>query len=166
MTEPDPDQLSPAGQARCASMLGELVSTMERTHRGRRQRRRALAVTASVAVVALAVRVVVWPGSDGTVTPRFVEAPPVPSLSVEDEPHVLERYLVTPRPLVTRMVPTDPDVLGRYRADPRKGYVRLDDDALLEVLASIRRPAGLIRIGDTVRLTAAVTDAELGFERQ
>ena len=44
----------------------------------------------------------------------------------------------------------------------RAGLIReIDDAELIEILAEIGRPAGLIRTGSSVRLTEAVTDAEL-----
>ena len=46
----------------------------------------------------------------------------------------------------------------------RTGLIRQIDDAeLIEILAEIDRPAGLIRTGSSIRLTEPVTDADLGL---
>ena len=46
----------------------------------------------------------------------------------------------------------------------RTGLIRQIEDAeLIEILAEIDRPAGLIRTEGSIRLTEAVTDAELGL---
>ncbi len=111
-------------------------------------------------------------------TPRL--APPIPPARTTALGHVTLRrakpdlrcYVQTPdvksdrRPrCVTITVQTDQSNLGRYRAEPPRSIVRMDDRVLIETLASINRPAGLIRFGDRLRLSAPVTDADLGIRQ-
>jgi hypothetical protein len=55
--------------------------------------------------------------------------------------------------------------MEQYRAKPTGRTTRLDDAMLIETLASIHRPAGLIHFGDQVRLSAPVTDEELNLQQ-
>ncbi|HUU82431.1 MAG TPA: hypothetical protein VM243_02900 [Phycisphaerae bacterium] len=159
MTDQPPEALSPTGRDRREAMLDELVRTMERTHRNRRTRRRVLGTTAVVCLLLLLVRLALpeasTPGSEPQITRNDatvsdpIEPPPAPR-----------------RPaVVTVLVQTDPSVLDRFRAQPTHRVVRIDDSQLVATLASINRPAGLIRFGDSLRLSTAVTDADLGLKR-
>jgi hypothetical protein len=68
--------------------------------------------------------------------------------------------------VVIATVRTDPTIVQRYRAQPAESQViRLTDQSLLDTLASIHRPAGLIYRDDRVVLSAPVTDEELGLRR-
>lgn len=157
MSDPESDRLSPAGHARREAMLGELLEVVKRTQRARRLRRRATIVGGCAGLVLLCV-VFNWPGAPGparqmanlsTGQPtdlRLVEAPRTPAC-------------------ITSIVKTDVSVLVRYRAVPEPVVVRMDDRMLVQTLASIGRPAGLIRFGDDVRLSRPVTDAELNLNQ-
>ena len=61
-----------------------------------------------------------------------------------------------------RLVRTDPTIVERWSASPPGRIIRADDGALLDALSAVGRPAGLIRTGGTVRLTAQVADVEVG----
>ena len=158
MNESPDGQLSQVGRARREEMLGELVEVMERTHRARRVRRRALATGGSALVLAIFMYLVLPRVSQNPPVPDFVENTPqrVPApIGVQAEP---QRTTV-----LTKVITSDPSVLERLRADPPQAVIRMNDRMLLDALASIDRPAGLIRLGDDIRLSAPVTDAELGL---
>ncbi len=155
MNDPPIEPLSPAGQARRQAMLDELVAAMELTHRRRRTRRRLLG-GAGCMCLALALVWLLWTGASGPSHERqFADQPDAP---FSDSPtKEVQRHLA----YVSHIVHTDPTVLERCRARPTGSVLRIDDRTLLAGLASINRPAGLIRIGGQVRLSAPVTDAEL-----
>ena len=159
MNDPQPEVLSPAGLARREAMLDELVEVVKRTRRTRRLRRRMLATGGCAALILM----LIWLGLPGafvhTEAPQFAEdIPSRPTGAAPDES-------AKRRAPVTVLIKTDPTVVERYRAGPTGRIVQMDDRMLLESLAAIDRPAGLIRFGDQVRLSAAVTDAELGLRR-
>ena len=155
MSDQQTDLLSPAGQDRREAMLDELVEAMERRHSRRRTRRRAL--TAGTGVFVLFA--LLWLALPGLLAPG-------------DKPQVKDQLddaripdPITPPRCTVAIVPTDPGILKRYRAEPTGAVVRMDDGLLLQTLASINRPAGLIRMGDRVLLSAPVTDAELNLSQ-
>jgi hypothetical protein len=155
MTHEPEGTLSAAGERRRDAMLGTLVDEMKALHRRRRARRRiAGAATLAVLAIGLTVTFTVLPTAGPPAEPPtvIVEAPAPGDIA----PAVAATGITVVR--------TDPDILDRYRAAPvdRSGIIPLDDDALLVVLASMDRPAGLIRRGDHTWLTTEVTDAGLG----
>jgi hypothetical protein len=157
MNEDPREPLSPAGQARRAAMLGELLEAMQQTQRQRRARRRVLAAGGCACVLGI----VVWAVSVNVLRPAASER-------VASNPLDAEQRTTLPLPAarpacVTTIVQTDPSVLERCRPAPTDRVVWIDDTTLLRTLASVNRPTGLIRIGDRVRLSAPVTDAELGL---
>lgn len=160
MSEPQSEpleQLSSAGLARREVMLGELVGVMKRTHRGRRVRRRLLATGGGVCLVFLLIRLALLGASDPSDPARIAENPTGSS-------EVVYPAEAPSRPAsITVIVKTDASILERCRAEPTQRIVRMDDSMLLETLASINRPAGLIRYGGQTRLSTPVTDAELGI---
>lgn len=185
MTESANEALSRAGEMRREAMLDDLLDVMARTQRARRTRRRTIAATATICVSVLAVWVVgpfsgvdsnerVSPiadnglGRDPTTT-KFAPAPHAIGTNLAGDPGHLQRRVAPPAPVnravVIRTVRTDPSIVERYRATSVDRAVRLDDEALIDTLASIHRPAGLIRFGDRVALSAPVTDAQLGMDR-
>ena len=159
MNDPQPEVLSPTGLARREAMLDELVEVVKRTRRTRRMRRRMLATGGCAALILM----VIWLGVPGafvrTDAPQFAEdSHSRPTGAAPDVP-------AKRRASVTVVIKTDPTVVERCRARPTGRIVQMDDRMLLETLAAIDRPAGLIRFGDQIRLSAAVTDAELGLRR-
>lgn len=58
-------------------------------------------------------------------------------------------------------VSTDESILQRMRPEASPIVMRINDRELLQTLVQIGRPAGLIRIGDRLALSAPVTDDEL-----
>ena len=159
MNDPRSEPLSPAGLARREAMFDELVEVMTRTHRARRTRRRMLAIGGCTGLLLLLIRLSLPVASTPTKAPQIADGPPQRSTGnvIDNSPEH--------RACVTVLVQTDPAVVERYRARPTGRIVRMDDRMLLETLASIHRPAGLIRFGDRIRLSAAVTDAESGLKR-
>ena len=141
MNEQDRSSLSDAGQVRREAMLGEIVAQMQRLHRRRRAQRTA-AASACMVVLLIGLSLLAMPAREpATDSPPMVKAPePAPKTSIV-------------------FVRTDPSVLQRFAARPTSRTVLLDDEALLDELAAMNRPAGLIRVGDRVWLTADVVDA-------
>jgi len=171
MTDRHDDALSPAGQSRREAMLARLVDSMGAIHRRRRTRRRALVGSA------LAIAVVAWwipamPTMDEVEPIQVVSAPSTPSRGARDPAPQAMRSAriktVRTRPdLVARYQPrTDKPALIRHVAASEPVAVEIIGDTLLiEVLAGIDRPAGLVRTEGKVWLTAAVTDADLEAAR-
>ena len=133
--------------SRKSAMLGELLDDMERVHRRRRAMRRVRSAGGAL-VILLALVVLLLPepatriepgDSDGT---NRIVAEAAPRSTVE-------------------IIRTDPGVLDRYAARPATRVRIIDDDELLAELAAMNRPAGLIRMGGEVRLTADVVDPPL-----
>lgn len=137
-------------------MLAELTEAMGRIHGRRRRARRAIAGAAVVALIAIAI-LVVHPLLSTTRLPREYVAGSGDRLI--DSPTVVPDIPAGPR-LIT-IVRTDPAVLDRLGANPTSSAVILDDRSLLAALKAIDRPTGLIRFGNEVHLTAAVTDRDL-----
>jgi hypothetical protein len=116
-------------------MLQDLAVAMERHHRRRLAQRR-IALPIAVALLAA--------GAIWAMTPRRPHSQVVERAPIEIE------TLRAPRPAAEiAFVETDPAILERFL---------IDDDALIETLALIDRPAGLIRCGQRAWLTADVTD--------
>ena len=140
MNEHDQSPLSDAGRARREAMLGELITQMQRLHRRRRVERTAAASACLVALL-IGLSLLAMPArGPATHLPRVAETPkPAADASIE-------------------IVRTDPSVLQRFAARTTSRAILLDDEALLDELAAMGRPAGLIRSGDRVWLTADVID--------
>ncbi|MCA9290787.1 MAG: hypothetical protein KDA25_06640 [Phycisphaerales bacterium] len=146
---PDPHaatspELSAAGAARRERMLEDILGDMVARHRRRRVRRRAI----GAAMVVIALAVVVAP---------LVRTPPAPMST--PSPSLARQADASVR---IRIVQSDPDVVARLAAPSSPGLVRrIDDDELVRTLVEVHRPAGLIRVGTEVRLSAAVTGVDL-----
>jgi hypothetical protein len=97
--------------------------------------------------------------SDQAQGPQIAEDKTEPTATVPDN------QAQPQRPCAVAIIETIPGVLERHRAKPTGKVTRIDDAALVATLASINRPAGLVRIGDRVWLTAPVTDAELTVDQ-
>lgn len=150
-------QLSPAGRSRREAMLSDLTGMMRRTHRARKLRRRTVGAAAlGLAIVAAARLAFV-----GLHRPESV-----PSLTEKVFPAPLQSSEVnlTSQCVISR-VATDPAILDRLRARPSGQPALLDDHALITALAQLDRPAGLIRTHNSIRLSAPVTNAELGLKQ-
>ena len=141
-----PNDLSDSGRARRDAMLPLLEAAVVREGRRRRVRR---SVARGVATAALFILVGValvntWPTSHrpGGLRDDLTDGPPDPLITI---------------------VQIDPGALGRYTfiADIDPGDYIVDDKEFVAALAAIGRPAGLIRSEGKIRLTHAVTDAEL-----
>ena len=159
MNDRQSEALSPAGLARREAMLDELIDAVKRTHRTRRLRRQLLAAGGCACLLL----VLVWLALLGASIPgdvrQFAEdSPDHPTGAMAENPP--ERQVC-----VTEVIQTDPTVLERYRARPTGRIMRMDDHVLLDTLAAIGRPAGLIRFGHRIRLSAPVTDVALGLRQ-
>jgi hypothetical protein len=138
MSEQDRSSLSETGRARREAMLGELVGQMQRLHHRRRVQRTASA-SACMVVLLIGLSLLAMPARrPATHLPRVAQTPkPAADASIE-------------------IIRTDPSILERFAARPTSRAILLDDEALLDELVAMGRPAGLIRSGDRVWLTADV----------
>jgi hypothetical protein len=130
------------------------------------------------------------PGGDGGSAPT----PPEPAKSAEfihgvrivrTDPSIVDRWRaaaptgaavmtpgvpVAPSGVVIRTVTTVGTSLADFAPDPaamaRVTIRALSDEELIDALAAIGRPAGIIRMGGKVWLSAAVTDEEIEKERE
>ena len=141
------DNLSPKGAARREAMLGDLTAAMTKLHRRRRVRR----MTASGATVALLCIVLF----------RTLQLPLDGTKTASTPPPVRGWTPVEEAPTRTVIVQTDHDIVVRLLASPPAIVTRIDDNQLIRTLIEIGRPAGLIRFGDRVALSAPVTDQEI-----
>ncbi len=139
-------ELSPAGRARREAMLEELLAAVGGELRRKRRRRR----VAGIACLLLFLCGGAWMAISLTNS----------GASRQFDRGSIAGHTVT-GPIIVR-VDTNPQVIDRYRAaQPRRLVERVNDEELLRALTAIDRPAGLVRIGDEVRLTVHVTDDEL-----
>lgn len=157
MDETRREALTPTGIARRDAMLIELVQVAQRRHRTRRIRRRFVTGAVVLAVAILSVRF----GS-----PTALETRRSPQMATSSPYRTGRTNAVgadRARRCIVQRVPTRVGTVERLRAQPTERIVRMDDALLLETLASVYRPSGLIRVGEGVRLSTPVTDAQLGF---
>ena len=142
MNERSQQQPAPIDDAQREAMLGDLVARMKRMHRARRLR----GTAAAAACLLLMIVVLGLPAAairrTEPVRPLVSQPPPPPAAAG------------------VRIVRTDPAVLDRYTAASSTNAVIINDETLLRELARIDRPAGLIRMGDRVWLTADVVGAD------
>jgi len=138
------ETLSDAGAARRDAMLRELQRAVVRRRRLRTALRSSAGLLTVTTILAL---VILYDRPSSELAPK--ESPPsFPVLTsvhlkiVHDEPGIVARHLVETRPI-------DPKII-------------LDDDALLESLAAIGRPTGLIRVQGKLILTEKVADEPPG----
>ena len=144
------DQRQPLTESERAgldAMLAPLQRRVAGAARARRFRRRAVGAVAVMALVAVV----------ATFALR-APTPPTPTLA----PPIAKRTA----PLQIEYVQTDPTSVERIAvtgAVDLSAYT-IDDTQLLDTLASIDRPAGLVRTAEGVSLTRPVTDLELGSD--
>ena len=172
MNDPQRDNLSAMGESRRQAMLGELVESMDTLHRRRRVRRR-VGAGVGFGAAALALVVLAGPSIFRSVPVRVADFQPSPSserdgLELDD----------SPRRVVIEIIQTRPEIVAQYvsrlstpmhvqHVSPRLTSVVevIGDQELLQRLAQMDRPTGLVRADGKVWLTAPVTDAELESAR-
>ena len=147
------NQLSDAGQARRDAMLGELISVMEQHHRRRKLRRSVAACGAAALLVACGLY---YAASANTNVPAMSQQIAQHTLAGDCEVESqIEPAIAAVH--ITR-VETEPGIADRYRAEASNMVVCVNDVELLETLRRFDRPAGLVRMGGEVFLTASVVD--------
>jgi hypothetical protein len=134
MNEPHTDdpitrELSPEGAVRRDAMLAGLMDDMRRVHVRRRARRRMVYTTT--------------PATPPIAGQLGGAADPPPQLQASDRLAAIIEFVRT----------SD----GTHQSGAAN-IVLIDDDQLLDALASINRPTGLVRAGGRVWLTDAVAD--------
>jgi hypothetical protein len=139
MNEHEMTTLSDRGRERRDAMLDELRGSMRDLHRTRRMRRSAIAVVASLTILVV-LAIIALPGPTAL----------TPGTTARIEPAEAPAVRIT-------IVQTDPTILARYAATPTPRVRMLDDEALLDALDALGRPAGLVRSGGRAWLTANVT---------
>lgn len=146
------DALTDAGRSRRDAMLSELQDAVVREGRRRRARKSAGRVAGTMLLLALFCFTLV----------RTRPGPTNLPIARIDQPTRAE----TPRDQFVSFLETVPGALDRHRIDTKVelGDYIVDNRELVSTLAAIGRPAGLIRTQGGIRLTAAVTDAEMARE--
>ncbi len=152
--EPQNAGLTSAGIERRAEMRAALLDAFATLHRARRRRRRASAGLALLALFGatawLAAHLTNPPAPDAAVTRADPQTPPM-LVEVVDGP-------VPPAIVEFALVAAAEGSLVRT-IDPGPSIVEvISDDQLVQTLAEMNRPAGLIAVGGRVRLTSPVTD--------
>lgn len=143
-------RLSPLGAARREQMLGELKVEMRRMHAARRTRKVLALNAVALAGIIGAFAVFSQPRSPtpSTVTPGVARF----------DPQGEQPTFAAPAFVITRES-TPSDLMDKYAVrTPATTAESLSDAELLAALASIDRPAGLVRTGDRVWLTRDVAD--------
>lgn len=141
------EPLSGAGRARRDALLPVLEAAVVREGRRRRVRRYAMRSATAAVLLAVGVGLVAnWPSSQNQrlAGRGSAEGPREAAgrvVTLHSRPGVLDRYVVA-----TSFNPAD---------------YTMDDRTLVDTLAAIGRPAGLIRVSGRIRLTNPVTDLEL-----
>lgn len=138
--------LSEKGRHRREAMLVSLEEQMRAIHRRRRLRKRAMIVGAPLAAVAALAAVFAIPphgpgqGPDSVGSDELAQRPASPAMIVE-------------------FIQTDPSIAERYRVAAQGHSIAiLSDHALLDALAQLGRPAGLVQSGDHAWVTRDVAD--------
>jgi hypothetical protein len=153
----DQIQLSEAGLKRREQMLHELLDDLKTVQRRRRIRRNATLTGAPLIVIGTALAIWLMIGGKSALAPPH-DSPLVQNDLIEPGTnHVAPPLPKNPRVNV-EFVQTDSRIVERYRAAGQPKVVMLDDASLLDALAQINRPAGLIRSQGRAWLTADVTD--------
>lgn len=143
--------LSPVDRERRAAMRGEMIDAFVALHRSRRIHRRVAGAVAGFTLMAGSAWVGAW------LTGRPVVSP-APSLT--DAVPLIETIetAATGNAIEFAFV-TDSDAsLVRYVDGSSSMVQTIDNATLIETLAEMNRPAGLIEMGGTVRLTRNVVD--------
>ena len=159
MNEPTQhESLSAEGQARRDAMLGELLVDMSQVHRRRRRvRAGAFSSIAAALILAGVLRVGLFESGKLPIAANVDKDGDLPMsaapISADPAPSRSESGIV--------WVSTDVTILARMTSAPAPIVVYINDAELLETLVHIGRPAGLIRFGDRLALSAPVTDEEL-----
>jgi len=143
-------------------MLGELLGELSRVRRRRAARGRAVAGMATMLAVIGLIWTAMRPGEGRRARSDAARISGVEVRIVVTDPGILARLCVD----ADGILPHSPGDRSRgHSVDggaPSADVVVevLDDDRLLSELAAIGRPVGLVRIGDSVRLTSGVADPE------
>lgn len=137
-----------------SKMLAGLLAEVDATRHRRLVRRRGVGAAVLLLVALAAALTARW-----SISPRGAG----PGMLVAHQPvaptNSIETIRTDAAPLASWNIGTDPALLARAEAPStpiRSEW--LDDEALLTLLASIGRPAGLVRSGGMAWLTADVTD--------
>ena len=147
--------LSADGITRRDSMLGDLVQAMRGVH-ARRRTRRKIGAAAIMAVISISAIVLAQSQRVRPTTTAVVSGPTNRVLPNDHATPVLDPVLDM------AIVKTEAGIAERYRAGASTtSIVRIDDQTLVQALAGIDRPAGLVRCGHQAWLTQPVSDADL-----
>jgi hypothetical protein len=151
---PGVKRLSDAGLERRERMLDELLGEMQRVHRNRRVRRRAALIAIPAVLIAVTIAWQWLPLSHiGEADSNSVARVPTENPGSRSDPAI-----APPTSVVVSVVRTSETVLDRYRASSPPHAHTITDDELLETLAALDRPTGIIRAGERVWLTRPVSD--------
>ena len=153
MTSDQQEPLSRQGEARREAMLGELTGAMSRLHRGRRILRSVTSAAAIALIFDGVFRYADFGARESGMTLTTPVQVPSPTLPQPDAGTIV-------------FVHTDSTIQERYRVSPPSIIVLMDDAQLLKTLVEVGRPAGLIRIGERLAFSTAVTDDDLRVQQE
>lgn len=159
-----PLPLSAAGRARRDAILHAAVQELRVTQARRRRRRRfaAAAVWCAVITVSAMAAMTISDRSRTDVVTRAVAQHPRDESQSESQPRAPQQPRAHQAAVRIVQVHTRPDAAQRYAVHTPTRVDRIDDDALVTLLASINRPAGLMYVNGRAQLTRDVTDEPAG----
>ncbi len=141
MIEHNEQPLTQAGRARRDAMLDELIPKMRCIHQARSARRTVIAsIGAATVILCLSV---LNPPRHYQIAKSIVPDGRLYSAQTDE---------------IVQIVRSNPAVMERFVVDAPSQVEFIDDVSLLETLAAIDRPSGLVRSGGRSWLTANVTD--------
>lgn len=152
--------LSETGRARRDEILRLASATMVSHQRSARRRRQFIAGGTLAAVVMFigVFAATTTPGEGDKMAAAGGAA--APAVTIEATVNASDRAARSTRAAVSvRLVQTEPAAVARFVMRSPAAVDRLSDEALVQLLASIDRPAGLINMDGQTRLTRNVTDS-------
>ncbi|MFG0330497.1 MAG: hypothetical protein ACF8PN_11435 [Phycisphaerales bacterium] len=159
------EPLSETGRRRREAMLGELQVELGRMRAFRRRRR--AATHAAFAVVIAGSAMAAWTTmnrASNTPTPDRIALPASPELFPSN--HEDATTATSALSVRVKFVTTDRDASSRFavKRAQRPIIQRIDDRELVETLAEINRPAGLVRTANRAWVTADITGVDRDLE--
>lgn len=148
----------PAERELKSRLLPGLLAEVGEVRRRRIARGRGLALAAMVTIALGVTLMARWSIAPPTPSAPIAIAPPLPAAAP-----TIETIRTSPAALAAWSIATDSTVLARATTPTAPTNLeRLDDEQLLDLLASIGRPAGIVRSGGKTWLTADVAYRNAG----
>jgi len=143
-------QIAPSDTNRQQTMRHELISYMSRHHRRQRWSRSLLGLLFLIGTASVSYFILTTPDAHEFQSPQNSTA----VVDTEDTSLSQTTYSI-------QFVKTGSASLDHYRSTPPATIRWLDDEALLDTLAAIDRPTGLIKRGGTIKLISLTNSDQL-----